>query len=729
MSRKALADKLSELFSAQPDKALSFKDIFRTLKLVTHPLKMQAIEIMEEMAWDDYLHQVSDNTYKLNTKGQIQEGTFVRKPNGKNSFLPVDGGKPIFVAERNSMSALNGDTVRVSFMARRTNHIKEAQVIEILKRSKDTFVGRLKVDSDIAYLVPQGDIFAHNIIIPKKKIKGGKTDDKVLVKIVQWPDGERKNPVGEVVDVLGQSGDNDVEMNTILAQYGLPYKYPKAVEEAANKITGEITPEDLAEREDFRQVFTCTIDPRDAKDFDDALSIRKLDNGLWEVGVHIADVSHYVTEGSVIDKEAVKRATSIYLVDRTIPMLPEHLCNFVCSLRPDEEKLCYSVIFSLDDEANVKAYRIRHTVIKSNRRYAYEEVQQLLEDNGVVDGTGEPAPKPAQGGQYKGENAEQLIKLDALAKKLRAARFKNGAVKFDSEELHFDVDEKGKPMRCYFKRSKDANKLIEEFMLLANRTVAESIGMVAKGKKAKTLPYRINDNPDPQKLETLRQFVVKFGYRVKTEGTKGATARSLNKLMDDSEGRPEQKMIQMVALRAMMKAKYSVHNIGHFGLAFEYYTHFTSPIRRYPDTMVHRLLTRYQAGGRSANEKHYEELCEHSSDMEQIAQNAERDSIKYKMVEFMADKIGEEYDAHISGITSYGIYAEIDENHCEGLIPMRDLDDDYYDFDERNFCLVGRRRHHKYQLGDAVRIKVAKANMERKLLDFALADVVKPVRK
>lgn len=729
MSRKALADKLSELFSAQPDKALSFKDIFRTLKLVTHPLKMQAIEIMEEMAWDDYLHQVSDNTYKLNTKGQIQEGTFVRKPNGKNSFLPADGGKPIFVAERNSMSALNGDTVRVSFMARRTNHIKEAQVIEILKRSKDTFVGRLKVDSDIAYLVPQGDIFAHNIIIPKKKIKGGKTDDKVLVKIVQWPDGERKNPVGEVVDVLGQSGDNDVEMNTILAQYGLPYKYPKAVEEAANKITGEITPEDLAEREDFRQVFTCTIDPRDAKDFDDALSIRKLDNGLWEVGVHIADVSHYVTEGSVIDKEAVKRATSVYLVDRTIPMLPEHLCNFVCSLRPDEEKLCYSVIFSLDDEANVKAYRIRHTVIKSNRRYAYEEVQQLLEDNGVVDGTGEPAPKPAQGGQYKGENAEQLIKLDALAKKLRAARFKNGAVKFDSEELHFDVDEKGKPMRCYFKRSKDANKLIEEFMLLANRTVAESIGMVAKGKKAKTLPYRIHDNPDPQKLETLRQFVVKFGYRVKTEGTKGATARSLNKLMDDSEGRPEQKMIQMVALRAMMKAKYSVHNIGHFGLAFEYYTHFTSPIRRYPDTMVHRLLTRYQAGGRSANEKHYEELCEHSSDMEQIAQNAERDSIKYKMVEFMADKIGEEYDAHISGITSYGIYAEIDENHCEGLIPMRDLDDDYYDFDERNFCLVGRRRHHKYQLGDAVRIKVAKANMERKLLDFALADVVKPVRK
>ena len=729
MSRKALADKLEGLFSSQPDKALSFKDIFRTLKLVTHPLKMQAIEIMEEMAWDDYLVQVSDNSYRLNMKGQIQEGTFVRKQNGKNSFLPADGGKPIFVAERNSMGALNGDAVRVSFMARRTNHIKEAQVIEILNRAKDTFVGRLKVEKDIAYLIPQNDVLAHNIIIPKRKTKGGKTDDKALVKITQWADGERKNPVGEVVDVLGQSGDNDVEMNTILAQYGLPYRYPKAVEEAAKKITGEITPEDLAEREDFRKVFTCTIDPKDAKDFDDALSIQRLDNGLWEVGVHIADVSHYVTEGSIIDKEAVKRATSVYLVDRTIPMLPEHLCNFVCSLRPNEEKLCYSVIFNLDDEANVKSYRIRHTVIKSDRRYAYEEVQQLLEDNGVVEGTGQPAPEETPDRPYKGENAALLIKLDALAKKLRAARFRNGAVKFDSEELHFDVDDKGKPVRCYYKRSKDANKLIEEFMLLANRTVAESIGIKTKGKKAKTLPYRIHDNPDPQKLETLRQFVVKFGYKVKTEGTKGATARSLNKLMDDTEGRPEQKMIQQVALRAMMKAKYSVHNIGHFGLAFDYYTHFTSPIRRYPDTMVHRLLTRYQAGGRSANEKHYEELCEHSSDMEQIAQNAERDSIKYKMVEFMADKIGEEYDAHISGITSYGIYAEIDDNHCEGMIPMRDLDDDYYDFDERNFCLVGRRHHNRYQLGDAVRIKVASANVERKQLDFMLAGGRKQAKK
>ena len=721
MSKKQLCERLQDFFTSQPGKKLSFKEIFRALKLDTHPLKMMAIDIMEEMAWDDFLTRVTDSSYKLNTKGQVQEGTFVRKANGKNSFLPDDGGSPIFVSERNSMWATNGDRVKVSFMARRQKHIKEAQVIEIIQRNKDRFVGRLRVDGDFAYLITPENTFVHDIIIPKKKLKGGKTNDKAIVKITQWPDAEHKNLLGEVVDVLGQTGNNDVEMNTILAQYGLPYVYPKAVEEAAEKISAEITKQDEAEREDFRDVFTCTIDPHDAKDFDDALSIKRLDKGLWQVGVHIADVSHYVTEGSIIDKEAMKRATSVYLVDRTIPMLPERLCNFICSLRPDEDKLAYSVIFNLDDEANVKAYRIVHTIIRSNRRYAYEEVQEILEANGVKDGTGEPAPKAPRGG-YQGENADQLITLDRLAKQLRARRFKGGAVKFDREELHFDIDAQGKPTRCYFKRSRDANKLIEEFMLLANQTVAESIGKVKKGQKKKTLPYRIHDNPDPQKMETLRQFIVKFGYKVKTDGTKSAMARSLNKLMDDCNDKPEAKMIQSVALRAMMKAKYSVHNIGHFGLAFDYYTHFTSPIRRYPDTMVHRLLTRYANGGRSANEKHYEELCEHCSEMELVAQNAERDSIKYKMVEFMADKVGETYDAHISGITSYGIYAEIDENHCEGMIPMRDLGDDYYDFDERNFCLVGRRHHHKYQLGDAIRIQVARADLEKKQLDFTVAE-------
>lgn len=721
LTKNKLTEMLQDLFMRNPDKQLSFKQIFKELRLTTHPAKMLAVDVMEDMAWDDFLSKTSENSYKLNLKGQVQEGKFIRKPNGKNSFVPDDGGKPVFVAERNSKSALTGDRVRVTFMARRQKHIKEAMVTDILERARDQFVGRLRLERDFAFLVPDGNVFANNIIIPKNRLKGGKTGEKAVVKVTKWPDDDNKNIIGEVVDVLGEQGDNDVEMNSILAQYGLPYKYPKRVEEAADKITGEITAQDYAEREDFRDVTTFTIDPKDAKDFDDALSIKQLGDNLWEVGVHIADVSHYVTEGSIIDKEAQKRATSVYLVDRTIPMLPERLCNFICSLRPDEEKLTYSAVFDIDADGEVKSWRLVHAVIRSNRRFAYEEVQQILEDNGVKDGTGEPAPASGPGG-YRGEYATELVTLDRLAKKLRAARFKHGSVKFDREELHFDVDEKGRPVRCYFKKSKDANKLIEEFMLLANRYVAESVGKVKKGQKAKTLPYRIHDQPDPTKLETLREFAVKFGYKLKTAGTKGEITRSLNKLMDDCHGRREQNLIEMVALRAMMKAKYSIHNIGHYGLAFEYYTHFTSPIRRYPDTMVHRLLTRYQNGGRSANKEYYEELCEHASDMEQIAQNAERDSIKYKMVEFMADRIGNTYDAHISGITSYGIYCEIDENHCEGMVPMHDLDDDYYDFDERNYCLVGRRHHHKYQLGDPVRIVVAKANLEKKQLDFALAE-------
>ena len=703
LGKKQVSELLQNLFQHNPNETFSFKQIFKALKLDTHPLKMLAIDVMEEMAWDDFLLKVSDNSYKLNLKTQVQEGIFHRKANGRNSFAPDDGGTPVFVAERNSMSAMDGDRVKVSLMARRDKHIKEAMVIEIVKRAHDTIVGKLRVEKDIAFLVTADSTIVHDIIIPKRKLKGGKTDDKAVVKIIQWPDQDHKNIIGQVIDILGKTGENNAEMHAILAQYNLPYKYPKHVEEAAEKIDATITPEEIARREDFRDVFTCTIDPKDAKDFDDALSIRKTDKGLWEVGVHIADVSHYVKEGSIIDKEAFARATSIYLVDRTIPMLPERLCNFICSLRPDEEKLTYSVIFKMDDEANIKDWHLAHTVIKSDRRYAYEEVQQIIEEG-------------------KGENAELLLKLDELAKKLREARFKNGSVKFDREELHFDIDETGKPIRAYFKVSKDANKLIEEFMLLANKTVAESIGRVKKGVKAKTLPYRIHDQPDPQKLENLREFVAKFGYKVKTAGTKGAITKSLNALMSQAEGTREQNAIETVALRAMMKARYSVHNIGHYGLAFDYYTHFTSPIRRYPDMMVHRLLTKYQDGARSANKEKYEELCEHCSDMEQISMNAERDSIKYKMVEFMADKIGNTYDAHISGIQSYGIYAQIDETHCEGMIPIRDLGNDYYDFDEKNYMIVGRRHHTKYQLGDPIRIQVARANLERKQLDFTLAD-------
>ena len=785
LGKKQVSELLQNLFQHNPNETFSFKQIFRALKLDTHPLKMLAIDVMEEMAWDDFLLKVSDNSYRLNLKTQVQEGTFRRKVNGRNSFLPDDGGTPVFVAERNSMSAMDGDRVKVSYMARRDKHIKEAMVIEIVRRAHDQIVGKLRVEKDWAFLIPQDATFVHDIIIPKRKLKGGKTDDKAVVKVVQWPDAEHKNIIGSVVDILGKTGENNAEMHAILAQYNLPYRYPQNVEEAAEKIDPGITPQEIARREDFRDVFTCTIDPKDAKDFDDALSIRQISwseergvssenslsaegnltppstlhtprKNLWEVGVHIADVSHYVKEGSTIDKEAYNRATSIYLVDRTIPMLPERLCNFICSLRPDEEKLCYSVIFILDEEANIKKWHLAHTVIRSDRRYAYEEVQQILEDNGVAVDTEESGKRkeerdyrggmdqpqnnspstfhfPLSSKKLKGDHALELVTLDALAKKLRAARFKNGSVKFDREELHFDIDENGKPIKAYFKTSKDANKLIEEFMLLANKTVAESIGKPqGKGNhkaqssklkvQSKTLPYRIHDQPDPQKLENLRQFVSKFGYKVKTSGTKGAITKSLNALMADAEGTREQNAIEAVALRAMMKAKYSVHNIGHYGLAFDYYTHFTSPIRRYPDMMVHRLLTKYQDGARSANKEKYEEYCEHCSDMEQVSQNAERDSIKYKMVEFMADKIGNTYDAHISGLTSYGIYAQIDETHCEGMISIRDLGNDYYDFDEKNFVIVGRRHHTKYQLGDPIRIQVARANLERKQLDFTLAE-------
>ena len=717
LSKRQVADAVQALFQAHPGEALNFKYIFKTLKLDTHPAKMLAVDVMEEMAWDDYLSKVDNSTYRLNLKTQVQEGTFIRKANGKNSFMPDDGGKPIFVSERNSMSAMGGDRVRVAMMARRQNHIKEAIVTEILERKHDQAVGILQVERDYAFLITEGNIFAQDVLIPKKKLKGGKTGQKAVVKITQWPSEESKNLVGEVIDVLGEQGDNDVEMHAILAQYSLPYKYPQRVEEAANKIDATITPEEIAKREDFRDVLTFTIDPADAKDFDDALSIRPVD-GLWEVGVHIADVSHYVTEGSIIDKEAQQRATSVYLVDRTIPMLPERLCNFICSLRPDEEKLCYSVIFLMDEEANIKKWHLAHTVIKSDRRFAYEEVQAILETSE----TSRTSKTSKSSKTSDSSLAKELCLLSQMAQKLRERRFQNGAVKFDREELHFDVDEKGHPTRCYFKKSTLATQLIEEFMLLANRTVAESIGRVPKGTKAKTLPYRIHDQPDPQKLENLRVALAPFGYKVKTSGTRGAISRGLNKLMTEAEGSREQKLVETLALRAMMKAKYSTHNIGHYGLAFDYYTHFTSPIRRYPDTMVHRLLTRYQEGGRSANQDRYEELCEHSSEMEQTAQNAERDSIKYKMVEFMADKIGQEFDAHISGVQSYGIYCEIDENHCEGLVGMHDLDGDYYEFDEKNCQLVGRRHHGKYQLGDAIRIKVARANVERRQLDFILAD-------
>ena len=700
LRKNDLLKSITTIFTENPQKTYNYKQISNLLEIESDTQRTFINELIYQLRDEDILTEISRGKFKLNSRGGYITGKFDRQ--GVKSYLiPDDGGEQIFIPERKIGTAMLNDKVKVFMYAHRKGKEPEGEVVEILRRAQDTFVGILEVSDNFAFLNVQSKVLNSDILIPKAKLKGGKTGQKALVRIIEWKH-TMKSPVGEVIDVLGDKGDNDAEMHAILAEYGLPYKYPENVEAAAEKIEAGITPQEISKRLDMRSVTTFTIDPRDAKDFDDALSIRKLDNGLCEVGVHIADVTHYVRPGTIIDKEGQERATSVYLVDRTVPMLPEYLSNGICSLRPDEDKLTYSVIFQLNERAEIKSYEIAKTVTRSNRRFTYEEAQSVIE-------TGE--------GDYK----EEILTLNELAKKLREKRFQSGAIAFDREEVRFEIDEKGKPLSVYFKVQKDSNKLIEEFMLLANKTVATHIGKPGKGQKVRTFVYRIHDTPNPEKLENFSAFIKKFGYNLKSTGKKTQISSAINSLLDEVSGKKEQNLIETLAVRSMAKAIYSTQNIGHYGLAFDYYSHFTSPIRRYPDIMAHRLLEQYDKGGKSANEKETEELCEHCSNREQLAANAERASIKYKQVEFMAERVGQTFDGVISGITEWGIYVELIENKCEGMIPIRDLDDDYYVMDEKNYCLIGRRFHKKYQLGDELTVKVAKANLDKKQLDFVLA--------
>jgi ribonuclease R len=705
-SKKEIIRQIINLFNTYPTEAMNYKQVSAEIGATSQASKLIVAGILKNLFSDDFLLEVNQGKYKLNALGTLAEGKFERRPNGKNSFIPEDGGNPLFVAERNSLHAMNGDKVKVQILARRKGRTPEAEVIEILERSKNTFVGTLEIGKHHAFLLTDRKILANDIFIPKDKLNGAKNDQKVVVKITEWPE-KANNPEGEIIDILGEIGNNTTEMHAILAEFGLPYGYPEKIEKAAAKIPIRITDAEIQSREDFREVTTFTIDPKDAKDFDDALSIRKLKNGNWEVGVHIADVTHYVKPGSVIDKEAAERATSIYLVDRTIPMLPESLSNGLCSLRPHEDKLCFSTIFEMNSSAEVKNYRIVRTVIHSDHRFTYEEAQKIIENKG------DNLPSPVEV-----ELIDGILILDRLAKILRGKRFKNGAINFDRFEVKFDIDENGKPLAVFFKEAKDSNKLVEEFMLLANRTVAESIGKVPRGKKAKTFVYRVHDLPNFEKLSRFSEFVHRFGYKLKEKGNDTEISKSINHLLDEVQGKKEQNLIETLAIRSMAKATYSTQNIGHYGLAFKHYTHFTSPIRRYPDMMVHRLLDRYLSGGRSVNQQQTEDECKHCSNMEMLASNAERASIKYKQVEFMSDKVGMTFDGVISGVTEWGLYVEIAENGCEGMIPIRDLTNDYYEYDDKTYSLIGVRKKQRYRLGDPMKIKVVKANLERKQLDF-----------
>lgn len=696
-----------QAFESVPRQTFNYKQVAKALGDSGKEHKKYMSGLLYSLAKEGVLIEAYKGKFKLSPaylEKQKQIGPFIEgivdmKQTGKAYVITDDLLEDVRISSNNTGYALHGDVVKVRLFPRRKNQKTEGEIIKVVKRSKNIFVGVIQRTGKYAFLLPDSKSMPVDIFIAPENLNGAKEGEKVIAEILEWSPPS-KNPFGKVIEVLGEPGNNEVEMHAILAEYNLPSRFDPAVEKEAEKVSETISKDDISGRRDFRKITTFTIDPADAKDFDDALSIQKLKDSTWEVGVHIADVTHYVEPKSLLEQVARERATSIYLVDRTIPMLPEKLSNMVCSLRPNEDKLCYSVVFTINDQARILKKWIGKTIINSDHRFNYDEVQEIIES-----GTG--------------LFHKEIGLLNEMAVRIRERRMRAGAIDFERQEVKFKLDNDGKPLEVYFKDQKEAHKLIEEFMLLANKTVAERIGKIREGQKPKTFVYRVHDIPNPEKLNTLANFVEKLGYKIKTD-TRNNIAKSFNRLLHDTRGKGEENMIETLTIRTMAKAEYSTVNIGHYGLAFDHYTHFTSPIRRYPDMMVHRLLAAYEFGAGSADQGIYEEHCQHASQMERLAQEAERESVKYKQVEFMSDKIGEEFDGLISGVSKWGIYVEIKENRCEGMVRLRDMEDDYYFLDEDNFRVIGYNTQKEYKLGSPVRIRIKRADFLKKELDFEI---------